>query len=47
MFRAPTSAYVTIDSLRRATNLRPVFEGASGVVFAPSMGTTPASDPSP
>ena len=47
MFRAPTSAYVTIDSLRHATTLRPVFEGASGVVFAPSQRSTPASDRSP
>jgi hypothetical protein len=47
MFRAPTRAYVTIDSLRRATTLRPVLEGASGVVFAPSQGSTSAHEPSP
>ena len=47
IFRAPTRAYVTIDSLRRATTLRPVFEGVSGVVLAPGPDSTAASVPRP
>jgi hypothetical protein len=45
MFRTAASWFVTIDSLTRATTLRPVFEGASGVVLAPVDEPTPARRP--
>jgi hypothetical protein len=36
MFVQPTRWFVTIDSLRRVSGLRPVFLGTSGVVLGPS-----------